>query len=176
MLAAIYSMFYEDSILNFCSDSELLSKVSIILNDDNGYKLLITKKYNKSSSEITLNRFEDILKFASIKRDHIFFCNNKILRKNSSFSKESMQKVVEFVEASAINDIYIQRLLKDYAKRANKYIYMSAGERLFISLIFVLSKVPKGSIFVVDSLFCKFDIGLIQSLLSIIQNLNDIQF
>lgn len=173
MLAAIYSLFYDDSILNFCSDSELFSEVNIALNNGCNH---ITKKYSTSSSELILNQFKDIYYFASIKRDHIFFCNNESLRKNRNFTKENIRKSIEFIEASGINNMDMQQLLKDQIESADRYIYLSGGEQAFINLIWALSKIPKDSIFIGDSLFCRFDSKTVQFVLSIIQNLVGIQF
>jgi ABC-type uncharacterized transport system ATPase subunit len=173
LLAAIYTVLFDNNILQYHEDSAEISRVTLQVNLPYG-TVNLTKEFTNHSAKIYVSDFDNLLMASKInKKDVYFFSPEEYGRTHQAYSKEMIRTGYKFLCGLGLQSHHI---LGTCLAKKETNVLMSVGEQRYIELIYFLSQLPENSVFLGDSLFSVFDEVTANMVLSVFEKMNNRQF
>lgn len=173
LLAAIYAVFFGDEIIQYCRGSSETCNVELQMLLPHG-KVSIANKYTNDSTAIYISSFDELLKTSKTNRDELYFYfPDTFDRERKVYTKEMIRHSYKFLCNLGLQSHHI---LGTCLAKTETNIVMSIGEERYLELMYILSQLPKGTVFLGDSIFSVFDNAMQQMIVSVFNKMTDCQF
>lgn len=167
ILSSIYSLFCKDELIKWYDGNECneLSNISVTLNNF-GNEISIDEQILPNGNRYILNCHSVDDYMNGNLNNKVFFYNYRSSQK--TFTVKQLQEIISFSEQYDVD-------LKNVSIETIKTKFLSGGQITFLGILFYISRIPAGSIVLVDELPSLDDI-FIEMLFSLFSKINNLQF
>ncbi|WP_343209185.1 RNA-binding domain-containing protein [Anaerolentibacter hominis] len=171
VLAALYSFFHGDRIINYYPDSVLTAQVDIRA-EERTQSYHARREYDAAGTRIILDNLEDAADLAAMKK-YVYLYTNEEMYRHRSFSEEGVRNALRFITETGCPE---QELLERCLTKESAYLYLSGGEQTLIRLLCIISSLPDGTVFLGDNILSFLDAETVQRVLRVMGAVHTVQF
>lgn len=171
ILMVLYSILQDTEILQYKCER---NKASVNLKfSDKDRRFSLNKSYQNNCSEIRVESFAEMKKLLSVERDKIYLISGELIGRKYKLNSSMIERANRFLDGKGIRNAH-----KIEISRAEhgSYNFLSTGVQTFYWLIYLISKIPQNSVFMIDEPFAAVDYNTAKEILNIMKQMNHVQF
>lgn len=172
VLAVLYSMFQDRETLKYKSDQKENAQIVVSI-EDQGKNYKLVKHYIDGDSKILVNSFNEMRQLTSINYDKIFLYSGEFARDTYWLSDSKIKMALDLLNNLNVKD---EKLFDMYSHKDTKYLFVSQGYQIYLTILNILATMPKGSIFLCDDPFASLDRIMAEKMYDVMEKLEGIQF